>query len=298
MAKKKNLNYIKKYKMSLEQLKKYYLELRQYEYNNNIPIKGIKIRKFIHKIPLTMVKLERFFLKEKVTVIADKSQKNTKPIIYACTHIGGNDIQRVYEAINSPAYLFLGDPGEAYRDLTSVLLFFNGAIYLETDNKNDRYIAKQRAIELLNKGGNLYIFPEGAWNIFENLPVMELYNGTVKIAQETGADIIPIAVEQIDNNFLVNIGKNIHIGKDDDINTANNNLRDTLATLKWEIWEKLGVYNRNEVACETKESFQQNIIKKCKYNFTVDDVYSTMYKNPNHISQDEVFNFVKQKTIY
>lgn len=298
MSKTRKLNYIKKYKMSLEQLKNYYLNLRQYEYNNNIPIKGIKIRKFIHKIPLTMVKLERFFLKEKVTVIADKSNKNNKPIIYACTHIGGNDIQRVYEAINSPAYLFLGDPGEAYRDLTSVLLLFNGAIYLETDNKSDRHIAKQRAIELLNRGGNLYIFPEGAWNIFENLPVMGLFNGTVKIAQETGADIIPIAVEQIENEFLVNIGENISIGKNDDINTANNNLRDTLATLKWEIWENEGVFSRDVIANETTESFQQNIIKRCKYNFTVEDVYSTMYKNPNHISQEEVFSFVKKKTIY
>ncbi len=47
-------------------------------------------------------------------VIGDKNS-NKKNVIFACMHIGGNDVQRVFEAIESHAYLFLGDSGEFYR---------------------------------------------------------------------------------------------------------------------------------------------------------------------------------------
>lgn len=49
--------------------------------------------------------------------------------------------------------------------------------------------------------------PEGACNITPNLPVMKLYDGTASMALETGADIIPIRIEQYDNDFFVCIGE-------------------------------------------------------------------------------------------
>ena len=80
---------------------------------------------------------------------------------------------------------------------------------METNNKTDRFIAKNRAVELLKNGGDLLIYPEGAWNITENLPVMKLYTGTIKMAMETNAEIIPIAIEQYDDTFYVYDGVEI-----------------------------------------------------------------------------------------
>ena len=88
-------------------------------------------------------------------------------------------------------------------------MFLNGYIPFETNNKVDRKIATKRSIEVLNNGGNLLIYPEGAWNITPNLPVMKLYDGTASMALETGADIIPIGIEQYNNDFFVSIGENI-----------------------------------------------------------------------------------------
>lgn len=86
-------------------------------------------------------------------------------------------------------------------------MWLNGVLYLDTAYKEDRMIAKEMGIRLLNQGGSLGIFPEGAWNVTENEVVMKLYSGTAEMAIRTGADIVPIAIEQRGRTFCVNIGK-------------------------------------------------------------------------------------------
>lgn len=285
-------------KLSIEELARYYKEQRKEAIEEGIPLseKSIRIRNKIHQLLLKIVIIDRLFNHETVTVLKDERVKNNHPKVFACTHIGGNDIQRTFEAIKDPAYLFLGDPQELYRNLEGLLLYLNGVICLETRDKIDRGIAKKRSIELLEKGGNLLIYPEGAWNISPNLPVMKLYKGAVNIAVKTKADLIPIAIEQIENHFYVSIGKNI-ITRDMeniDTNLLNQTLRDAMATEKWHIWESIGVYSRDIVKNQTVDNYQQSIVKKCSYNFTLEDVLETMYKDPNEISHDEVFAPIKK----
>ncbi len=285
-------------KLSIEELAKYYKEQRKEAIEGKIPLseKSIRIRNKIHQLLLQIVIIDRLFSHETVTVLKDERVKNNHPKVFACTHIGGNDIQRTFEAIKDPAYLFLGDPQELYRNLEGLLLYLNGVICLETRDKIDRGIAKKRSIELLEKGGNLLIYPEGAWNISPNLPVMKLYKGAVNIAVKTKADLIPIAIEQIENHFYVSIGKNIMTSDMENIDTnlLNQTLRDAMATEKWHIWESVGVYSRDVVKDQTVDNYQQSIVKKCSYNFTLEDVLETMYKDPNEISYDEVFAPIKK----
>ena len=285
-------------KLSIEELAKYYKEQRKEAIEEGIPLseKSIRIRNKIHQLLLKIVIIDRLFNHETVTVLKDERVKNNHPKVFACTHIGGNDIQRTFEAIKDPAYLFLGDPQELYRNLEGLLLYLNGVICLETRDKIDRGIAKKRSIELLEKGGNLLIYPEGAWNISPNLPVMKLYKGAVNIAVKTKADLIPIAIEQVENHFYVSIGKNIITRdmKNIDTNLLNQTLRDAMATEKWHIWESIGVYSRDVVKDQTVDNYQQSIVKKCSYNFTLEDVLETMYKDPNEISHDEVFAPIKK----
>lgn len=281
-------------KLSIQELEKYYMELRRYNYENDVPLKGIDIRKKIHKLLLSLIKIDRKLCKETIEIIKDERIETNKPIIYACTHIGGNDIQRTFEAIKDHAYLFLGDPRSLYRDVAGLMLYLNGVICLETNNKTDRFIAKNRAIELLKNGGDLLIYPEGAWNITDNLPCMKLYTGTIKMALETGAEIIPMAIEQYNKKFYVNIGSNVILDQSLSVDELNDNLRDTLATLKWDIWEHQGIFERTTIDQGFVDSFKQAIVDKCEFGFTIDDVYATMYKDPNIATYDEVFAFTKK----
>ncbi len=290
-------NFIQRMKMDIDTLSDYYMEKRLERFESSIPLKGIDLRKKIHGLPLKLVELDRKASKETVSVINDERIITDRPKIYACTHIGGNDIQRVFEAIKEHAYLFLGDPKGLYKDISGLLLFLNGVINMETKDKTDRFIAKKRAIELLNKNGNLLIFPEGAWNITPNLLVMDLYKGAVLMARETGADIIPVAIEQYDNDFFVSIGKNIKMDDYsalslDDLNIV---LKDAMGTQKWNIVEK-HPQSRKDLNIDEKD-FAQSIVNKCPYGFTTQDVEKTRYIDKDKIVLQKPYGFVKQKKL-
>lgn len=291
---KKNL--IELRKLSIDELSKYYMQKRKWEFENHISLKNIELRNKIHSLLVLIIKIDRLLAKESIKIINDSRINVHKPKIYACTHIGGNDIQRTFEAIGEPAYLFLGDPRGIYKDLSGLLLFLNGMIPLETYDKIDRNIAKERSVELLNNGGNLLIYPEGAWNITPNLPVMKLYDGVSNMARVTGADIIPVAIEQYNDEFIVSIGENIQMSKVDAISVKEltSLLRDRMATEKWKIWDYNGAEKREIVANVVLEEYQQEIIDKCGYGFTIQDVIDTMYHDKTITSPEEVFGFQKK----
>lgn len=193
-----------------------------------------------------------------------------KSVVYACTHIGGFDIENLFEAIKSPCYLFLADPREIYMNFDGCLLWLNGVICFESDDKEDRKFAKERAVNLLNAGGSLMIFPEGAWNIYESLPVMPLFWGTAGMAIEADVDIVPVAIERYDDEYCVNIGGNIDV-KGADKSELTDLLRDKLASLKWEIWESKGI-NKREGLIDTREKFLETMFGDKNTSVTVEDV--------------------------
>lgn len=283
--------------MSLEELEQYYLELRKREFKDGVALGEFEIRETIHPILLKLITIDRLLSFEGLEVISDESIKTDKPIIYACTHIGGNDIARTFEAMKEHAYLFLGDPKGIYQDVTGLLLHLNGVVCMETSDKEDRGIAKERGVEVLKNGSNLLIYPEGAWNTTHNLPVMDLYDGATIMALESGAEIVPIAIEQFGKKFYVKIGKNIDIISAENINEMSKErlkpiirekteiIRQALGTLKMDIWEyywdqnKRKLTKRAEITQEEINNYEQSIVDKCGYGFSVEDVHATRYND-------------------
>lgn len=280
--------------MAIEQLVKYYAEYRIYCYNRGDKLRGIEIRKRIHPLINLILKIDQLLSKEENIIISNKNTADPNvPKIFACTHIGGNDIQRTFQIIKEPAYLMLGDPGILYKMPIYQGLKLNGVIPLETKNKQDRKIAYSRAIELLNSGGNLLIYPEGAWNVTPNEIVMKTFTGTVRMAKETGVDIVPIAVEQYGKSFYFNVGKNYKIDRNtlkSDIE-LNSELRDKLATLKWEIMETQPKLSRKELSDNYLKEFQTEIVERCNYGygFSLEDAISERFHDKNVTDSEEVF---------
>lgn len=289
-------------KLAIEELVKYYAELRKYEYSLGKKLEHIEFRKKIHFVVSIILKIDQIISREKIHIIQDLRDYDKKgPTIFACTHAGGNDIQRAFQVIKDPAYLMLGDPGILYKKLIYLGLKLNGVIPLETSDKEDRKIAFNRAIELLENGGNLLIYPEGAWNVSPNLIVMKIFTGTVRLAQQTGAQIIPIAIEQYGNDFYFNIGKNYTITKDSlkSVEELNNELRDKLATLKWDIMKTQPTLKREDIDDDYLNKFQKEIIDRCNYGygFTLEDAIRESFHDKTVVSEDEVFSFLKKLEI-
>lgn len=195
----------------------------------------------------------------------------------------------------------LGDPGILYKMPIYQGLKLNGVIPLETGDREDRKVAYYRSIELLEHGGNLLIYPEGAWNISPNLIVMKIFNGTVRIAKETGAEIIPIAIEQYNNNFYFNIGENYVIPKNSSKSVVelNNELRDKLTTLKWEILESQPLLERSQIPSNYFTTFQDEIVGRCNYGygFSKEDALRESFHDKNVITEEEVFAFLESLEI-
>ena len=230
---------IKGLTLSQDELDQYYIQKRKkyYEKHGAVP-KFIKLHNFLHWLLVPCIMLLRKINRVKLSVICDERTKTKDSVIYACTHIGGVDIESAFEAIKSPCWLFLGDPREVYKNIDGFMLSLNGVICLDSKDKDDRRIAKETAIGLLQNGGSLMIFPEGAWNISVNQPVMGLFSGTADIAIQSKAQIVPVALECYGKDMYVAIGKNIEVaGAWEDKYELTSYLRDALVTLKWRIFE-------------------------------------------------------------
>ena len=248
----------------------------------------------------SFIELRKRQKNEKVNIIKIDSKLHKTSILtdlfFRLPHIGGNDIQRTFQVIKEPAYLMLGDPGILYKMPIYQGLRMNGVIPLETTDREDRKIAYNRSIELLQNGGNLLIYPEGAWNVTPNLVVMKIFNGTVRMAQETGAEIIPIGCEQYGNTFYFNIGENYTVPRDSEktIDELRDELREKLATLKWAIMETQPKLDRIEITDNYLQEFQDEIVGRCNYGygFSLEDAIAESYHDKNITTSEEVFSFL------
>lgn len=239
----------------------------------------IRWRRILHPLIHLILIFDRLFSGRKLRIM-DKRIENKGNVLYICTHIGGKDIESVFESLGTNTWLFIDIPEKLYGTFTYFFLNLNGIIDIDRRNKEDRKMAQDSAINLLQKGGSLLFFPEGEWNIYSHIPVMPFYPGVARIVQKTGIDIIPIAVEVRDDTYTVNIGKRIngkHIMKKTQ-NQIITELRDDLATLKWQIWEQDGIFHRDELSLKSQEEFAKAVIARADYGYSLQQIEDMIYK--------------------
>lgn len=292
-------------KMTIEDVNSYYRNLRKYEYENNIPVKGVDLRKKTYKLIKLILKIDKLINKRTVTIIGDKRVETDKAKIYACTHIGRYDIESALEAIDESAWLLMGDPSETYLNLDGLILRMNGVSWFDTDDKFDAHTVNIRQQKILSEGGNELCFPEAAWNLSPVNPVGEINPGVVKRAIRTNSDIVPIAVEQYQNNgirnYYVNIGKNISLtgAKLTDAKEISSKLRDDMASLKWDIWSEFGKDKRKNIPSDWNDgynSFIDSIMCDTENGYTIDEINRTKYVSMEDRVPDnrEVFKFLEK----
>lgn len=280
---------IRRLVMPLPELENYYLERRKKRFEQGKELKHIRLRETLYPFFILFLTGDRLFRKQKITVLGGH-KPDKEQVIYACTHIGENDLENIYESLRRGCWWFVGDPCVLYKDLSGLLLYLNGSIFLELADKEDRHIAYFRSIELLKGGGSLMIFPEGARNGSENLPVMPLFSGTAKMAMETNVKIIPVAIEQYDKRFVIKFGSEILPDNYNNHADLTQNLRDALATLKWEIWENEGIQSRNQLPENFREQFINTFEKRIQPWDTPETIERSRFHTKSEIDQKEVEN--------
>lgn len=283
----KRKNIIQRCFMPLPELEIYHLERRKERFEQGKKLKHIRFRKLFGVVFSKLLILDRISRKQTITVLGNQ-KKYKESVIFACTHIGENDLENIFEVLHHSCWWFVGDPCILYKDISGLLVYLNGCILLETNDKEDRYIAYLRSVELLKGGGSLMIFPEGARNGSANLPVMPLFPGTAKMAMETNAKIIPVAIEQYEKHFVVNKGTELLPEDFDHTEELTQALRNMLATLKWEIWEREGQIQRASLPEDYEEQFGKVFEQRIQPWDTLETVERTRFHTKEELEQKDV----------
>ncbi len=211
-------------------------------------IKGVAVRRWIHPLMIKILHIKSILSGLTYEIISeDTGWKKDEPVIFACTHIGKLDYEMLVEACDIFAYPFAGDWELMYGTVDDYFLRANGVIYVDTNDKEDRKISSAYMKKALRQGIPVIIFPEGIWNLTESLPLMKIFPGAVQAAIECNVPILPIAIEQRGKHFFVNVGKEMDVSTLEEAQGVEV-LRDALAALKWEIWERQPVEKRADIA--------------------------------------------------
>lgn len=273
-----------------------YYQLRHRNENRVFGRLSLKTRKRLHPLILAIYIVKNRLGGFRYSLVGDRREKTYRPIIYAITHVGKYDIEVVSEAVKDHYYLLSGDYEHIQGIVDEPFLSLNGVFYFNEAEKSDRKAVTEKMISLLQEGGNLMYFPEGTWNLTQNLPVLPCYWGIVEIAQKGNAVIIPVAAEQYGKHFEINIGQNIDMRAYGTTPVekakAIADIRDTMATLKWEIWERHPA-KRESISADEWDSYLNARFKEWTY-FSLDYVDTLVFKPKNLTTPEEAFAHLDQ----
>lgn len=276
---------------------KLYYQMREKDENCLLGRISLKTRKKLHWLVLLVYIIKNHLGGFTYEILQDKHTKCDNPIIFAVTHVGKFDIEVISEAIKEHYYLLSGDYEHIQGTADAPFLALNGVLYFNEKIKEDRMAVTEKMICHLKSGGNLMYFPEGTWNLTPNLPMLPCYWGIVEIAQKGGATIIPIAAEQYEKHFKINIGGNFDMNcfgntPRDKVN-AITQLRDVLATLKYEIWESEPQLHRECLHGDEWDRYIEDRFKEWPY-FNLNYIDGLIYKPKNVVSPLVVYKHLEQ----
>ena len=253
---------------------------------------SLEQRRKLHWLVLTVYKVKNRIGGFSHEVLKDLRTPTDRPIIYAVTHVGKFDIEVVSEAIKDHYYLLSGDYEHLQGLIDEKFLSVNGVFYFNEKDKKDRKAVSGKMIEHLKQNGNLMYFIEGTWNLTPNLPMLPCYWGIVDIAKEGNAIIVPVACEQYGKKFKINIGKNFDMKKygegNEEKSRAIGDLRDTLSTLKWEIWESEEPLKREELNGDEWDKYVEQRFSEWPY-FNKEYIKDLVYRPKGVYTSEEVF---------
>ena len=227
-----------------------------------------------------------------------KLEKNT-PYIFASNHCFTEDVHGAFVAIDRNAYLFTGTEDNVDNNPSFYLVYLNGIIYVDRIDNKSRKEGIPKMKRVLEHGNSVLIYPEGAWNNTENMPIMNLFKGVYKLTEEmkkVGKNVKVVPISQYSElnmkEAYVDVGEPLDF-KDLTCKEALTLLRDSLATMNWIQMEKYGTkLKRDELGYDPRLDFlehQRKLYATAPWTYDNFDVEVCMYK-PSEITYPEDVN--------
>ncbi len=253
---------------------------------------SIKIKKIIHPV---LLKLADSKIGYKIVKSCNYSGKTAefstdRPLIFACNHTTSYDIPIALKAIREHTFLFAAK--QRLEKIDEIFFNLNGTIYVDRKDKNDMKLSKDAMISTLKKNRNILVFPEGTWNLTDSNLMHEMKWGIIEVAQKANALIVPLALNY---NYDTRVCK-YSFGKPIDVNNKSSkeairDVRDAISTLKWDMIETNGTFERKNINVEEERKKIMHSVDeypKLDYEYESSVVF---HSNP---TSDEVFAPIKK----
>lgn len=202
------------------------------------------IHKHLYHLEIVLSSTRVKFLVKKMNEM--EIDKN-RPVIFAVNHSNSFDMPVALKAIGHHCYILLGKQKLYLSD--RFFFWLNGVIRVDRKSKSHMKMAKVTLEKYLQKKYPLIWFPEGTWNLTENLLMLPMKWGIIDVARNAGAQIVPIALEYDRESMecLAKFGETIVIDETIDNKTGIRLLRDEMATARYELWEQKGICSRRDM---------------------------------------------------
>lgn len=265
---------------------RYEYQLNALEYYGNLKnqLSSFEDRDKYHKALLNMVKLypiNIFNLNEL------KYPSDNKNAIFSANHSNASDFVVVSRIIKKHFFI-MADFTMINDNIVNFLNEANGCIYLDRHSKKSGQNAIEQAIDGVNHGYNMMIFPESTWNLLKDKPMLPRKWGDIIVAQQTGRPIIPIGLVYNKNNCFVKYGSPFYVSKNDSIIEKDKELFDIMSNLRRDILNS----NKYKIMYSdiAYEDWLIETIKSYKH-FDVDYELSVVRDKENIFSND--FNYIR-----
>lgn len=220
------------------------------------------IRKAIHPLLLKAVKGRIYFPIKILNSMPDVAGNKLIAINHYCVL----DAPVSSDVIKDHFYFLVGK--QSLELIDRIFFFLNGVVYVDRKSKKNKKKSLQKMLKILQGGKSLLMCPEGTWNLTPSKPMLPLNWGIIDLAKQTGVPIIPLILEYHPDCCYAKYGEPIYINKEMDKQSGIEQLEETMATLKWDIWEMFPVQKRtDEMKTEFEEMVQKGVAEYPKFNF-------------------------------
>lgn len=199
----------------------------------------------LHPILMTIMVNQRKQRKQGLYILKEHPICENKGAIYAVNHSCRYDFPITSEVIGHRINVLVGKQQLDFIDRLCFLL--NGVVWVDRQSYVHKKKAAKKMLKLLVNGKSICIYPEGTWNLEPSKPLLPMYWGCIDLARQSGVPIIPLVLEFKGQDCYAKFGAPIYVQNTDEKSVKFEELREAMATLKWEIWEQFPMVLRTEI---------------------------------------------------
>lgn len=285
--------------------------------DTNSPLPDVTKAKLKYPFTKVLLKAITLFSGEKISWLKGQNIKlpKDKTVIFANTHRFKPDFEKITIKTKRASFVVASDFKNSYNTISGWYFNTRPTIFVDPYSKEDKFYSFEMMKKYLKEGLDCTIFPEAVWNLSENKIILDTFFGSVKAALETDSLIVCTAIERYGKKYVINRAEPIDFtnvvkkytdiqfsdldptdsNQQEIINTiireCNIVMRDTMATLLYEIWEKEaqenGLTQRKTLPDNYWESFVDNLTSEWP-GYKMSDNVEQQFQNKKDKEQREV----------